>query len=35
MSHLFDLPAIPAIPVKGETATYPIRRIFCVGRNYA
>ncbi|WP_375569290.1 fumarylacetoacetate hydrolase family protein [Seohaeicola saemankumensis] len=35
MSHLFDLPAIPEIPVTGETATYPIRRIFCVGRNYA
>lgn len=32
---LFDLPAIPGIPVNGETATYPIGRIFCVGRNYA
>lgn len=32
---LFDLPQIPGIPVKGETATYPIGRIFCVGRNYA
>jgi fumarylpyruvate hydrolase len=35
MSHLFDLPPIPSIPVVGETARYPIRRIFCVGRNYA
>lgn len=32
---LFDLPEIPTIPVKGESATYPIGRIFCVGRNYA
>lgn len=35
MSHLFDIPPIPSIPVKGEAGTYPIRRIFCVGRNYA
>ncbi|MFU8881190.1 MAG: fumarylacetoacetate hydrolase family protein [Rhodobacterales bacterium] len=35
MSHVFDLPPIPSIPVLGEAATYPIRRIFCVGRNYA
>lgn len=35
MSHLFDLSPIPAIAVNGEIATYPIRRIFCVGRNYA
>ena len=25
----------PGIPVKGETALYPVNRIFCVGRNYA
>jgi fumarylpyruvate hydrolase len=35
MTHLFTTPPIPAIPVLGESATYPIRRIFCVGRNYA
>ncbi|MFY9211155.1 MAG: fumarylacetoacetate hydrolase family protein [Aestuariivita sp.] len=35
MSLLFDLPEIPALPVKGEDAGYPIGRIFCVGRNYA
>jgi len=33
--HLFALPAAPTIPVKGETAQYPVGRIFCVGRNYA
>lgn len=25
----------PAVPVAGETAAFPVRRIFCVGRNYA
>lgn len=32
---LFASPAWPAVPVKGETAEYPVHRIFCVGRNYA
>jgi len=32
---LFDPPAQPSIPVRGETREYPVRRIFCVGRNYA
>lgn len=32
---LFDLPPIPDIPVQGESEGYPVRRIFCVGRNYA
>lgn len=31
---LFDLP-FPAVPVEGESALYPVRRVFCVGRNYA
>lgn len=34
-ANLFPPPAWPMVPVKGETAGYPIRRIFCVGRNYA
>ncbi len=32
---LFDLPLIPDVPVHGEAEGYPVRRIFCVGRNYA
>ena len=32
---LFDLPAVPDVPVRGESEGYPVRRIFCVGRNYA
>ena len=34
MSHLFDIPQPMSIAVHGETATYPVGRIFCVGRNY-
>ncbi|MFO7759160.1 MAG: fumarylacetoacetate hydrolase family protein [Roseovarius sp.] len=32
---LFPVPAAPLVPVTGERAGYPVRRIFCVGRNYA
>jgi len=32
---LFDLPAPPLVPVAGGAQGYPVRRIFCVGRNYA
>ncbi|HEY0213183.1 MAG TPA: fumarylacetoacetate hydrolase family protein [Paenirhodobacter sp.] len=32
---LFPIPATPVVPVKGETAGFPLRRIYCVGRNYA
>lgn len=35
MPLLFDLPAAPSVPVTGSDATFPVRRIFCVGRNYA
>lgn len=31
---LFAPPAVRTLPVQGETAAYPIHRIFCVGRNY-
>ena len=27
--------AVISLPVVGETAAFPIRRIYCVGRNYA
>jgi fumarylpyruvate hydrolase len=35
MTWLFPPPAVPAVPVRGDSRLYPIRRIFCVGRNYA
>ncbi|HBV54515.1 MAG TPA: fumarylacetoacetase [Rhodobacteraceae bacterium] len=35
MTALFDLPRHPQVPVAGSEKTFPVRRIFCVGRNYA
>ncbi|MBV6631758.1 MAG: fumarylacetoacetate hydrolase family protein [Alphaproteobacteria bacterium] len=32
---VFDPPATVAVPVAGSAAQFPIRRIFCVGRNYS
>jgi fumarylpyruvate hydrolase len=34
-SYVFEPAAIPTVAVAGETARFPVRRIFCVGRNYA
>lgn len=28
-------PAIPSLPVLGGTARFPVRRVYCIGRNYA
>lgn len=35
MAHLFDPAPIPALPVAGSGDVFPVRRIFCVGKNYA
>ena len=35
MTHVFELPERPAVFITGSDATFPIRRIFCIGRNYA
>ena len=32
---IFPAPVPPTVPVSGEAAAFPVRRIFCVGRNYA
>lgn len=32
---LFDAPVWPTLPVTSGPELYPVRRIFCVGRNYA
>ncbi len=32
--YLFQPPAVPGVAIAGQTARYPINRIFCVGRNY-
>jgi fumarylpyruvate hydrolase len=35
MAYVLDPPAQAAAPVEGGTARFPVRRILCVGRNYA
>jgi fumarylpyruvate hydrolase len=34
-SYIFEPPARPALTVAGSSALFPIRRVYCVGRNYA
>jgi len=34
MEYIFSPEATPAVPVKGSTALFPVRRIYCVGHNY-
>jgi len=33
--YTFSPPVVPTVAVEGESARFPVRRIFCVGRNYA
>lgn len=35
MDYVFPPPATPSISVAGRDERFPVRRIFCVGRNYA
>ncbi|MBU7573354.1 MAG: fumarylacetoacetate hydrolase family protein [Hydrogenophaga sp.] len=35
MTYTFEPPAPVALPVVGQQATFPARRVYCVGRNYA
>lgn len=35
MSFIFPAPAEAALPIVGQEALFPVRRIYCVGRNYA
>lgn len=35
MAYVFEPMPTPCVPVAGLTAQFPVRRIFCVGRNYA
>lgn len=35
MSYAFSIGSIPALPIEGQDQLFPVRRIFCVGRNYA
>ncbi|MSP48662.1 MAG: FAA hydrolase family protein [Alphaproteobacteria bacterium] len=35
MSHVIPVWSVPSVAVIGETGSFPVRRIYCVGRNYA
>jgi fumarylpyruvate hydrolase len=33
-NYVLEAPTVPAIPVQGSDAAFPVRRIYCIGRNY-
>jgi fumarylpyruvate hydrolase len=33
--YVIDPPKPPALPVRGQSGLFPVRRIYCIGRNYA
>ena len=35
MNYVIDSPAQPFLKVKNSTDVFPVRRIYCIGRNYA
>src|SRR5215813_1290112 len=35
MGYVVKAPAVVGVPVHGTSDLFPVRRIFCVGRNYA
>jgi len=35
MSYAITPPVVPSLPVLGSDLRFPVRRIFCIGRNYA
>ncbi|MBT5185220.1 MAG: fumarylacetoacetate hydrolase family protein [Kordiimonadaceae bacterium] len=35
MGYVIDVPEVPSVAVHGSEDRFPVRRIFCVGRNYA
>ncbi|MEO6800492.1 MAG: fumarylacetoacetate hydrolase family protein [Rhodanobacter sp.] len=35
MTYAVDPPAQPSLPIIGSDQRFPIRRVFCIGRNYA
>ncbi len=34
-NHTIETPPIVTLPVAGTDATFPVRRVYCIGRNYA
>ena len=35
MTYAIATPAVPSLPIIGSDQRFPIRRVFCIGRNYA
>ncbi|HZY33335.1 MAG TPA: fumarylacetoacetate hydrolase family protein [Rhodanobacter sp.] len=35
MNYVIDAPALPSLPVIDSDQRFPVRRVFCIGRNYA
>jgi fumarylpyruvate hydrolase len=35
MEYVITPPPVPALPVRGGGRLFPVRRVYCVGRNYA
>jgi fumarylpyruvate hydrolase len=35
MTYVIEQPAVASLPVEGESGRFPVRRVYCVGRNYA
>ncbi|MFZ1376114.1 MAG: fumarylacetoacetate hydrolase family protein [Geothrix sp.] len=35
MEAVIPVPAVPALPIEGTSRVFPVRRIYCIGRNYA
>lgn len=33
--YVIDAPSLPSVAIAGSDARFPVRRVFCVGRNYA
>jgi fumarylpyruvate hydrolase len=33
--YVFEPPAVATVPVRGTSKFFPVRRVYCVGRNYA
>lgn len=35
MAYVIPTPPVPALPIAGSSDHFPVRRVYCVGRNYA
>jgi len=35
MNYVIPPPAVTTLPVRGSDALFPVRRVYCIGRNYA